>query len=110
MQTVVIERRTSGKAIRTTLQIGVEGGATSGAASASGSDPSSDNYSQWSTRWDGGHLIVWRLEHTVSDGQAVAIETSEDWFVDQAGQLVLTIQVQQTGRELARTVMSYRRQ
>lgn len=110
LRALTIERRTGAETTRTTIQVGIEGGQTGVTPSASPGESQVASQSQWSTRWVDAHLIVWRLERTDAGGQVVEMETTEDWSINEAGHLVITTRVRQTGQEPVRTVLSYQRQ
>jgi hypothetical protein len=107
---LAIERRTGADIHESTIQIGLNGGMSGGAPASSSGRPRVDTDSRWSTRWVDGHLVVWRIERTTTDGQVSEAEMSDDWSINAAGQLVIETSFRETGHAPTRTTAIYRRQ
>ena len=99
-----IERHTGAETETKTIQIGIEGGTS---AALGGGDRTTR--SQWSTRWAQTHLVVWHLERTVSPEHTIDVETTEDWSIDEVGDLVIATRIRKTRQELVTSVVRYRR-
>lgn len=106
---LAVERRTGTDVHHATIEIGLNGGVSGGTPAGPAGQPRVDTNSQWSTRWADGHLIVWRFDRTATNGQVADTETTEDWSINSAGQLVISTSFRQTGHEPDRTTITYRR-
>lgn len=69
LSVLAIERRTGADIHESTVQIGLNGGVSGGAPASPSGRPRVDTDSRWSTRWADGHLMMWRIESTTTEGQ-----------------------------------------
>jgi len=106
--TLIVERQFADRAATATYQIGVQGGMVGGIVGGGGAESRTET--RHSVRWEGNRLVIETGSYsgpTRSDGPYS--EHTEEWQLDAAGRLVLSVTERGSGAQEVSNTLTYQK-